>query len=264
MSGIESQIAALQGVAGGLRDTWLLAEAEYYLQIANAQLTLANNVDVARTALELADERLASLGDSSLVTVRQQVSDELRALDAVDTVDIESAALTLSSLTDATRSLPLRTDVVRPDFDDPAVSDDLSGPARRVGRSQEFPEQRHLGAPQRPPGQTAAAARRGLLPAQQSRAATAGRPPRAAARRRRSCSGRVSTTPAAGSTNTTIRDSTPVQSALDTIDELRELQVTATLPDISRSLELLRQQVALQRRERLRDGGSEGSNGPGQ
>jgi uncharacterized protein HemX len=43
MSTLESAVASIAGVSEGARDTWLLAEAEYYMQIANAQLQLANN-----------------------------------------------------------------------------------------------------------------------------------------------------------------------------------------------------------------------------
>ena len=38
---LESSVAAIQGIEAGARDTLLLAEAEYYLKIANALTTLA-------------------------------------------------------------------------------------------------------------------------------------------------------------------------------------------------------------------------------
>src|SRR5690606_1905135 len=40
---LEDAISSLQGVSAGVRETWMLAEAEYYMQIANAQLQLAGN-----------------------------------------------------------------------------------------------------------------------------------------------------------------------------------------------------------------------------
>ena len=47
MSGLENSVAAMQGVSAGTRDSWLLGEAEYYMQIANAQLQLAGNPHLA-------------------------------------------------------------------------------------------------------------------------------------------------------------------------------------------------------------------------
>jgi uncharacterized protein HemX len=55
---IEASMASLQGISTGARDAWLLAEAEYYMQIANAQLQLANNPELAMLALTHADDRI--------------------------------------------------------------------------------------------------------------------------------------------------------------------------------------------------------------
>ena len=108
MSGLESSVAALQGVSAGTRDTWLLSEAEYYMQIANAQLQLAGNPHLATLALRMADERIAQLGNPALIEVRTAVADELAALDVMEKPDIEGATLTLSSLARVVDSLPLR------------------------------------------------------------------------------------------------------------------------------------------------------------
>ena len=43
MSTIEDRVSSLVGISAGAREVFLLSEAEYYLQIANAQLQLANN-----------------------------------------------------------------------------------------------------------------------------------------------------------------------------------------------------------------------------
>ena len=47
LSNLENSMSSLQGVSAGARNTWLLAEAEYYMQIANAQLQLAGNPHLA-------------------------------------------------------------------------------------------------------------------------------------------------------------------------------------------------------------------------
>ena len=107
ISTLESSIAALAGISEGARDAWVLAEAEYYMQIANAQLQLANNPQLAALALRLADERIVQLANPSLTEVRRAIADELAALDVMAKPDIEGATLTLASLARVVESLPL-------------------------------------------------------------------------------------------------------------------------------------------------------------
>ena len=107
MSTLESSVASLAGISEGARDAWILAESEYYMQIANAQLQLANNPHLAALALRMADERIVQLADPGLTGVRQAIADELAALDVMKKPDIEGATLTLASLARVVESLPL-------------------------------------------------------------------------------------------------------------------------------------------------------------
>ena len=107
MSAIENSVAALAGISAGARETFLLAEAEYYLQIANAQLQLANHPQLASLALSMADERVIQLSNPALIDVRRALADELAALDVLVKPDIEGATLTLASLARVVKSLPL-------------------------------------------------------------------------------------------------------------------------------------------------------------
>ena len=108
VASIERSVSTLRGISTGARDAWLLAQAEYYLQIANSELELANNADVAQKALELADERLLSLGDPGLTDIRRTLSAELRALESMPRSDIAGAAVTLASLSRVIDGLPIR------------------------------------------------------------------------------------------------------------------------------------------------------------
>ena len=108
VSNIENSMSALQGISTGARNTLLLAEAEYYMQLANAQLQLAGNPELAAMALGMADDRLVQLADPALTEVRRALADELAALDVMDKPDIEGATLTLSSLARVVATLPLR------------------------------------------------------------------------------------------------------------------------------------------------------------
>jgi len=107
MSTLEGSVASLAGVSEGARDAWILAESEYYMQIANAQLQLANNPHLAALALKMADERIVQLANPALTDVRRALSDEMAALDLMEKPDIEGATLTLSSLAGVVESLPL-------------------------------------------------------------------------------------------------------------------------------------------------------------
>lgn len=107
MSDLENSIAALRGVSAGARNTWLLAEAEYFMQIANSQLQLAGDPELAALALGMADERITQIGDPGLTDVRRALADELAALEAMGRPDIEGVTLTLASLARVVGSLPL-------------------------------------------------------------------------------------------------------------------------------------------------------------
>ena len=127
MSTLESSIASLAGVSTSARNTWLLAEAEYYLQIANAQLQLANNPPLASMALSMADERVVQIADPALTDVRRAISDELAALDIMEKPDIAGATLTLASLARVVESLPLARAALADTPNDESVDAEQSG-----------------------------------------------------------------------------------------------------------------------------------------
>lgn len=128
MSTLESSVASLAGVSEGARDAWILAESEYYMQIANAQLQLANNPHLASLALKMADERIVQLANPALTDVRRALADELAALDIVEKPDIEGATLTLASLARVVDSLPLAS--AEATDESAAVDPELSGTGR--------------------------------------------------------------------------------------------------------------------------------------
>ncbi|MDJ0927235.1 MAG: uroporphyrinogen-III C-methyltransferase [Gammaproteobacteria bacterium] len=103
---LERALEDVPGVADNARATWLLSEAEYYLRVGNAQLTLARNPVVALRALELADEKLRDVGDPGLTRVRALLADEITALRAMPDPDAEGIALRLGSLARSLNDLP--------------------------------------------------------------------------------------------------------------------------------------------------------------
>lgn len=132
LTSLESTMSALQGVSAGARNAWLLAEAEYYMQIANAQLQLAGNPHLATLALNLADERLVQLSDPGLVQVRRALSAELQSLEQMEKPDTEGITLTLASLASSVDALPLDQEIAVPEAGRSGVDPELSGVDRAM------------------------------------------------------------------------------------------------------------------------------------
>jgi uroporphyrin-3 C-methyltransferase len=98
IAALSRRIDALQGGNLDARAIWLRAEAEYYLITANTELVVADRWDNAIAALELADGILRQLANPALVPVRIVISDELTALRAVALPDRDGLAFSLASL----------------------------------------------------------------------------------------------------------------------------------------------------------------------
>jgi uroporphyrin-3 C-methyltransferase len=129
---LEQNVERFAGAGDRVRAAWLLAEAEHYMRMGNAQLGLAGDVRVAQTSLELADETLRELGDPRFTPVRKQLAAELTALKAVPQPDTEGIVLALGSLADGLESLPLKQSAPDAFREPPAVSDEPAGPIDRA------------------------------------------------------------------------------------------------------------------------------------
>ncbi len=130
LSNLEKSVASITGASTGTRDTWLLGEAEYYMQIANAQLQLAGNPHLAALALGMADDRIAQMANPALTTVRRAIANELAALEIMSKPDVEGITLMLASLARVVGSLPLKSDAADSTSGADAVDAELSGAAR--------------------------------------------------------------------------------------------------------------------------------------
>ncbi len=94
-------------VKGGRTRAQLLA-IEQLLLMANDRVQLAHDARGASVALQLAEQRLAALAEPRLFEIRKAVVDERAALLAVPLADHTSAALNLSGLIARADNLPLR------------------------------------------------------------------------------------------------------------------------------------------------------------
>ncbi len=127
LTDMSDSISAMRGVSASVRNTWVRAETEYFLQTANTRLQLAGDIKSAIQALKAADERIVALGDPSLTPVRAQLSEDLLALESLPFIDIEGMALTLNSLADSITRLPLRNEAAS-NFAGDGVQETASNP----------------------------------------------------------------------------------------------------------------------------------------
>lgn len=91
-----------------LRNDWLMAEAEYLVQLANHRLLLEKDVTTAAVALKAADARLAEVADPALLNVRKILANDLQTLNNIPTIDLAGLSVTLSALSNNIPNLPLR------------------------------------------------------------------------------------------------------------------------------------------------------------
>jgi len=104
-SQLAEQRAELARFGSNDRGSWLMAEAEYLLRLANQRLIMAGDAVAAKALLESADKVLRELDDVSLHTVRGAVAADLAALRAVPKVDTEGIYLRLSALIEQSERL---------------------------------------------------------------------------------------------------------------------------------------------------------------
>jgi len=244
LAALENSVSSLQGISVGARDAWLLAEAEYYMQIANAQLQLAGNPELAALALGLADERLLQLANPALTGVRRALAGELRSLEAMEKPDTTGAALTLASLAEVVDSLPLRQELDVAENGGAGLDPELTGTDRALASLKSAVSKavsvRRVDEAARPfiapEAQYFLRANLGL----QLQAA------RLAMLRGEAALFEQSLDDAANWLNEYYdTDSVAVRSALQTLADVRGNALSVALPDISGSLALLRQYLAL-------------------
>ncbi|HZP92374.1 MAG TPA: uroporphyrinogen-III C-methyltransferase [Burkholderiales bacterium] len=89
------------------RDEWLLADVEQILLIASQQLQLAGNVKAALLALETADSRLARADRPQLTQLRRVIERDIERLRGAPQADVTGIGLKLERLLDSIDKMPL-------------------------------------------------------------------------------------------------------------------------------------------------------------
>jgi len=130
LSESQTQQASLEALYRELapsRDELALNEVEQVLLLASQQLAIANNVQAALAALQLAEAKLSRVDRPQLVTLRRAVARDIDRLKAVPYVDVAGMSLKLDQAIAAIDTLPLARDerlpptpVPPPPADEPA------------------------------------------------------------------------------------------------------------------------------------------------
>ena len=97
-SQISDQQDRLASFSANDHDSWLRAEAQYLLRLANQRLIMAQDVVSAQALLGSADAIIQELDDVGLYDVRAAIAAEQAALRAVPKIDVEGIYLRLSAL----------------------------------------------------------------------------------------------------------------------------------------------------------------------
>ncbi|TGD73881.1 uroporphyrinogen III [Mangrovimicrobium sediminis] len=120
---IESQAQLLDSISATDENSWLRAEAQYLLRLANQRVLMARDPQSALALLHSADGILAELDDPGLHEVRAAVAAEIADLNALPRVDVEGVYLRLSALIEQAgklRIFEMPEVAPRSDSDEPA------------------------------------------------------------------------------------------------------------------------------------------------
>lgn len=104
---LASANAELRAKVEGGATAWRLDAVEQLMLTANERLLLAGDSQSAEQALALADSRLQAVNDPAWVELRRMIADEMAALRAVPKLDSTAISLKLQALADRAPSLPL-------------------------------------------------------------------------------------------------------------------------------------------------------------
>ena len=97
----------LAEISGRRPSDWLLAEANYLVNMAGRKLYLEKDIRTAITLLQEADARLLDLNDPALFPVRALIAGDIQSLKGVNTRSTSSIALTIAGMLTKASELPL-------------------------------------------------------------------------------------------------------------------------------------------------------------
>jgi uroporphyrin-3 C-methyltransferase len=109
------------------RDEWAYAEIEQSLLIANQQLQLAGNVRLALIALQAADGRLQRMERPQLTNLRKAINRDIEHLKSLPNVDAVGISVRIDNIIAAVDTMPLAMEVRPPAEKGEAVASQTGG-----------------------------------------------------------------------------------------------------------------------------------------
>ncbi|PCI69203.1 MAG: hypothetical protein COB38_08370 [Gammaproteobacteria bacterium] len=88
----------IKSLSGRRKQDWMLAEVEYFINIAELKLTLQKDRNTAIQLLKTADERIIEIADQSLVPIREAIARDISVLSLIQESDITGIVITLNTL----------------------------------------------------------------------------------------------------------------------------------------------------------------------
>lgn len=229
------------------RKDWLLAEVEYLLRLANQRVLMEQTKEGALALLKSADKILKETDDVSIYEVRKALAEDIAALEAVPGVDTEGVFLKLAALNGQVKNLrliPISKQHKLPELIEEVTPETVSESwsagleqswGKAVDKLGKLVVIRHRDEPIEPllsPEQTYYLQQNLHLMLEQAQLSLL-------QRKQTSYDASLSKAHNWISTYFEQQDST-TQSLLDSINELKSVQVNAEMPDISGSLRTLK------------------------
>lgn len=104
---LDTQQERLSALATTDRSDWQLAEAEYFMQLANQRLLLGGDPKTALEQLVAADDIIHHVQDSGLLPTRAALAKDIAALKALEVVDTEGLYLAIEAVAEQAQQLHL-------------------------------------------------------------------------------------------------------------------------------------------------------------
>jgi uroporphyrin-3 C-methyltransferase len=228
------------------RRSWMLAEAEYLLRLANQRLLMERDTGSALSLLTSADQILVTVAEPGLFEVREQLAREVAALRAVARLDVEGIFVQLAALGGQVENLALLTPERASDEPVPQVSEVVNEGEQSSGvfssALEHFSEMvivRHRDEPLEPlltPEQHYYVQQNLRLMLEQAQLALLQRKPGVYSH---------SLEKAQGWVKSYFQLNTNAQALLDALQDLKGVNVNPELPNISASLGLLKAYLTL-------------------
>ena len=136
LAGLTTQLETVRTVAaqGGDVNAFPLAEVDYLLRLADAKLKLERNIAAARLALDVAQQRLKAVNESSMDSVQTMLGEAIASLRGVQLPDLSALAHKVAEMEKEVGNLPVRINSGVPDIKNrvkPTASATVSADADR-------------------------------------------------------------------------------------------------------------------------------------